>query len=148
MNRIAVRFLSVFVLIAAIPACGDSQEGGGGGEGEATLELIGDFTDGFGTVFSVTTETVTLGIGESASVFIVLSFDNEDDYLIAQNHEDNEYSGGLYSRFDWLEEDGDMYYCQPAYDANDAAAAEATSADPTDMESGCGGFGWSELTEN
>ncbi len=58
MNRIAFRILSAFVLIAAIPACGDTEEEEAG---EVTLELIGDYTDGFDNAFVVTADTVTLG---------------------------------------------------------------------------------------
>ena len=40
-----------------------------------------------------------------------------------------------------------LYFCQTAYAAeSEQAALENDTADPGDLEEGCNGFGWSELT--
>ncbi|HNC98117.1 MAG TPA: hypothetical protein PKW90_18440, partial [Myxococcota bacterium] len=68
------------------------------------------------------------------------------DYLVAQNDAINTYFPGLWSRFDWTMSGSTLYYCQIAYDAADAAtAAAASGADPSNLSSGCNGFGWSRL---
>jgi len=81
------------------------------------------------------------------SIFRVERFDNEAGYLVAQNDEANEYAPGAWSRFDWLLNGEELWYCQIAYEAESAEDAEAMSADPSDPSmTGCGGFPWSLLT--
>ena len=81
------------------------------------------------------------------SVFRIERFDNEVGYLIAQNGARNEYAPGAWSRFDWILNGEELWYCQIAYEAESAEDAEAMSADPSDPSmTGCGGFPWSLLT--
>ena len=79
------------------------------------------------------------------SLFHVTDYSNEGSWIVAQNDEYNEYNPLLWSKFEWTwDADGELYYCQSAYDAateEDAFAAEG--ADATDLSGGCGGFGWS-----
>ena len=57
------------------------------------------------------------------------------------------FAPSMYSKFEWTFDDaGDLYYCQPAFDAMTAEDASAASADTGDLAAGCGGFGWSKLT--
>ena len=47
---------------------------------------------------------------------------------------------------DYVDGFASLWYCQIVFDAPDATAAEATSADPSDLDAGCGGFAWTLLT--
>jgi len=81
-------------------------------------------------------------------VFTVKQFNNEAKYLIAQNGASNAYNPSLFSRFDWTEVEGTLYYCQTAYAAITEDVALATpAANATDpATSGCGDFSWTKLT--
>ena len=69
-------------------------------------------------------------------------------FVIAENDAANEWSPGLWSRFDWAwDGDGALWFCQTAYAAATEAEARATpAADPTSPSTGgCGGFSWTRL---
>ncbi|RME27384.1 MAG: hypothetical protein D6806_04725 [Deltaproteobacteria bacterium] len=121
---------------------------GCGSSGGDKLEIAGTYTDDWQTTHTVTETTWTMHAeGMSDSVFHIVAYDNDADYLVAQNDSNNEYNPDKWSRFDWTEKDGALYYCQAAFDADTQEAATAnTSADRNDLESGCGGFSWSKLT--
>ena len=110
----------------------------------AALEIIGEWIDDWGFSHDVAQETWKMG----DSVFHIAQFENETDFLVAQNDAANEWSPELWSRFDWTFDSSDLYYCQIAYDAADEATAVAnTSADRTDLAAGCAGSPWSKLDE-
>ena len=69
-------------------------------------------------------------------------------WIVAQNASTNAYNPDLWSKFEWMYDADTMYYCQSAYDAADAQTAQDTMADRTDVNAGCGGFGWSVLRLN
>lgn len=122
------------VSLFLVSGCAESSSGDG-------LEIVGNYDDGF-TAHEITDDTWTIG----DEVFHIVEFDNEAGFLIANNDDDNEYFPGLWSRFEWTQSDGTLYYCQPVYDGEDEAAALDGAADPDDLEMGCGGFAWSALT--
>ena len=107
------------------------------------LEIIGIWEDTWGFEQKVSQAEWTSG----DSVFHTSQFDNHDDFLIAQNDTNNQWSPDKWSRFDWTwDESGKLYFCQSAFDAeSEQDALSATSADREDLESGCGGFSWSAL---
>ncbi len=128
---------------------GGSDTGTGGSTGGAGLEIAGTYLDEWGTDHTITDDTWTMDFGGGmSSVFHVLSYDNDADFLVAQNDAQNDYNPGLYSRFDWTMAMGSLWYCQTVFDAMTAADAEnAPAADPTDPSTGgCGGFPWTNLT--
>jgi len=109
------------------------------------LEIVGSWVDDWDTSHVITQDDWTM----ATSVFNITQFDNDADFLVAQNDSDNDYNPDKWSRFDWTEDGGDLYYCQIAYDADDEATAAAdTSADSGDLDTGCGGFSWSRLNPN
>jgi len=138
-----MRWAVAGVLLGAV-GCGSTDDGGVEGEpGEdAQLEITGTYVDDFMGTHQVTDELWTQG----DYVFHIQSFDNEADYLIAQNDAGNEYNPELWSRFDWHEEASQLYYCQSAFDAPSAAEAEGASANTGDLMAGCGDFAWSTLS--
>ena len=67
--------------------------------------------------------------------------------MIAINDSNNEYSPGLWSRFDFLVGDGELSYCQISYNSESfTAALGASAADSSDAEAGCNGSPWSVIT--
>ncbi|MBU2513742.1 hypothetical protein KJ966_20570 [bacterium] len=108
-------------------------------------EVIGEFADNYSGSHSI---SATRWIqGESG--FTITKINSKDNYLITLNDAVNAYNGGKYSRMDWTtESNGDLYYCQIAYDAASASDAEAidTADDSSPSTGGCGGFAWSKLT--
>jgi hypothetical protein len=115
------------------------------------LAVIGQYNDGWGTFHAVLPDAWHIGsLSPSGSVFTFTRYDNDEGWAIAQNHADNAWSPGLWSRFDWTVSGGGLWFCQTAYEAADEDAAEATpAADATDpATSGCGGFGWTNLGED
>jgi hypothetical protein len=111
--------------------------------------IVGSYADSWGGVHKVDPYRWIMGSGASASVYVFTQFDNDAMYAIAQNDDANEYSPGLWSRFDWTEYEGNLYYCSTAYDAaSEQDALDTPRADDTDPTSGgCGSFAWSQLIE-
>jgi hypothetical protein len=111
------------------------------------LEIAGTYSDDFGGSHEITSDSWTQVYESGTSVFNISQVSNKDSYLIAQNDADNEYNPELWSRFDWTERDGSLWYCQTVFDAE--TEQEALDADPADdsdpANGGCGGFAWTEL---
>ncbi len=153
-------FITGLILSFAITAavgCGDDDDDGGqsqAGEGGAgdpdPFEIAGSYTDDFATSHQITGDTWTQVADYGTSVFEISQHSNEDGYVIAQNAADNDYNPELWSRFDFVEKDGVLYFCQSAFDAeSEQDALDAEPADGSDpANGGCGGpdFAWSELT--
>ena len=107
------------------------------------IDLTGNFTDNWGGSHSINSFTWT----SEGSTYHISQFDNEADWLIAQNDAANEYNPELFSKFQWVaDSEGSFFYCQSAYDAATEQDAMSAAADPNDLDTGCGGFSWSELT--
>jgi hypothetical protein len=117
------------------------------------IEVAGSWIDGFAATHVVTDDTWTTTYPESAPlVFHISSYENDEDYAIAQNDAANKYNGSLWSRFDWAWDGSALYFCQTAYDEKSEKAAEDfPPADSTDLSNdgaGCGGFPWSPMSPN
>ena len=83
-----------------------------------------DYGDSWGGEHTI---TQTSWVSGGAS-YTISQFDNEAQFIIAQNGDDNEYNPGLWSRFDWAAVNGDLWYCQLLGDAESEDAALATEA--------------------
>lgn len=113
------------------------------------LAIVGIYTDTFGSSHTITDTSWTIQYGSyTPSLFSITAYDNTTMVVLAQNDDLNSYFPLLWSRFDWLELDEHLYYCQTTYNAaseSDAASLpRADGSDPT--SSGCGGFPWTDLT--
>lgn len=141
-------------------AAGGAPNPGGGGEGGAsepapscdaptapseTLPFSGIYEDDFGGRHTINATSWTSG----DSVFYFSQVDAELSYAIARNSEDNEWNPCSWSRFDWTwGSDEQRYFCQSAFDApSEQAARDTEAADSENLETGCNGFPWSQLTE-
>ena len=136
---LSLRSVLLMAAFLCISACaGDNTDS------QSHLNIIGTYVDEFGTTQTITQTTWSDSFGD---VFHILSYSNFQEYLIAQNDAANAFNPSLYSRFDWTRFNGDLYYCQSAFDAPDFNTALAASADPSNPSaSGCGGFLWTNLT--
>ncbi|MBN2194370.1 MAG: hypothetical protein JW751_16255 [Polyangiaceae bacterium] len=112
-------------------------------------EVVGTYMDNYGGDHYVDAYRWVQGTDSSTSLFVLTQFDNDDDFVVAQNDGENAWNAGLWSRFDWTEHNGNLYFCQTAYAAASEADALATpAADATDpATSGCGSFAWTQLIE-
>ena len=115
----------------------------------APLEIIGTYTDEFATTHELTSEAWTITYpGGAPSLFWIEEFSNDEGVILARNDAMNEYSPNLYSRFDWVVLQEELWFCQTSYDAESLEAARQTpradSGDPA--TSGCNTFPWSRLT--
>ncbi len=150
------RMWLLLLALACLPACDDDSSG------DDTLAVVGTYVDNFMGEHAITEESWTqtgdnpppMG-GRYTNLFHLVSFDNEARYTIGHNDADNDFSGEMYSRFDWVNHDGVLYFCQSVFDAaSEDAAKAATAPDATDPATkGCGvsdmnadGFPWSTLT--
>lgn len=122
-------------LLAALAATGCSAE----------LEIAGDYTDEWGSAHTITEETWRV---DWPAEFHVVSYDNHEGVVIAHNDADNAFNPDQFSRLDWTFVDGDLFYCQTAYDAASAEDAQGTArADESDPAAGgCGPGPWTNLT--
>ena len=173
MQFLRIPFLGIFACLAlCVSACeieeGDpveptepSADAGGsadiGSEPDAApadLVINGSYTDTFNGTHEVSNDTWVMtfaGDPPSTLTLHIESYENDAQYLIAENGEDDTYNAGLYSRIDWTwDADDILYYCQVAFDAASAEDAEATEP-PNDNSpnlGGCGGssFPWTALT--
>jgi hypothetical protein len=132
----------------ALTACGGDPTTPTETGGEP-LAIVGSYVDEFGTEHEITEESWTQTFGDyDPSVFRIAGWDDDEQWLVAQNDDANPFNPGAWSRFDWVDPgDGHLYYCQTAYDAPDRPSAEDTlrpdDADPA--TGGCGGFPWTDL---
>jgi hypothetical protein len=123
-----------------------------------TLDLVGNYSDNYGTEHDISlvrwlqtsSWTDDGGTMTDASEFTRLYHSNQQHWLVAENHADNAWNTGLFSRFDWVDVEGQRYFCQTTYEAASAKAAlELAAADSSDpATAGCGSFAWSSLTAN
>ena len=67
-------------------------------------------------------------------------------WAVANNGPDS-WGAGLWSKYDWTRDSMGVYYCQSTYAADtESDALSAVSANSSDLDSGCGGFPWSEMS--
>ncbi|MEO1200059.1 MAG: hypothetical protein AAFX39_12635 [Pseudomonadota bacterium] len=121
-------------------------------DGES-VDIAALYVDNFAGWHSVGEEAWLSFTSGSQLIFHLCSVDNNNSYLIAQNSLGNNFNPGLFSRFEWSESNGQLFYCQQVYNSGSASEAEdfsvhpaADSSDPND--SGCGAngqFPWSQL---
>ncbi|HEU5075687.1 MAG TPA: hypothetical protein VFU02_15950 [Polyangiaceae bacterium] len=135
---------------------GSATTGGSGGEAgaggapacdappsAAEIEIAGAFRDSYDGTHRIDDEVWQMG----ASSFDLVDFSNDERWAIAENAADNEFFPESFSRFEWTDEDGVLFYCQSVFAASsEDDAREAPRADASDLLAGCGNFAWSSLT--
>ena len=79
----------------------------------------------------------------------LVDYDNDERWAVTQNPDDDEHNPSAYNRLEWLPiEDDVFYYCIVAFGlATEQDAHEIEEgADSDDLDEGCGGFEWTEMT--
>ena len=113
------------------------------------MDILGEHKSG--TDPYITDHVVTFGKWDQGAMMGAFNFKaryNTEKFAIAQNDSGNGYNSEKWSRFDWTVSEGSTYYCQTVYDAERFEDAyNATPADSGDLAAGCGGFSWSEFTD-
>ncbi|MBI5495081.1 MAG: hypothetical protein HY904_08630 [Deltaproteobacteria bacterium] len=116
----------------------------------ADLEIIGSYVDNWASTHAIAQNAWVMTFsGASPTTFTITQVHNNAEYLVAQNDPTDPYNPSKWSRFDWTyDAAGALWYCQIIFDAADeATAAGTTTAVRTDPGmSGCGSFGWNNLT--
>jgi hypothetical protein len=116
--------------------------------------IAGLYVDNFGGWQSVGKEARIMPDGSSQLIFHICTVDNAKHFLIAQNSPGNDFNPLKFSRFEWTEQNGQLFFCQQVFDAASSAdaadLAKTPAADPSDAnDKGCGmdgKFPWSQLT--
>jgi hypothetical protein len=108
------------------------------------LAIAGTYSDEFDGSYEITSSSWASG----GAVFHISAFDNEAMYVIALNDQDNMYGPCLWSRYDWVLDGDDLYYCTTAYDAaTEQEALDQERPDDSDpANGGCSTFPWTLLT--
>jgi len=75
----------------------------------------------------------------------ITHYDNDEMWAVAENGADS-WNPGFWSKYDWTWNSEELYYCQSTFAAeSEADALSADSANATDLDTGCGGFPWSQM---
>jgi hypothetical protein len=122
---------------------GEGGAGGAGGAEGAALEVLGTWDDEYDGSLTIT-RSYWGGSG-------IAAYDSDANVVFTQTPCDAMYNPGRFSKIVYTEPTDDaFYYCTVVFDAKTLAEAQASkaSADPEDLEAGCGssGFPWSKLT--
>jgi hypothetical protein len=128
-------------------------DGDVGNPADGELEMIGEWETEEGEAVVITTSTWTESImdgdGSIDMIFRIEDFWNENDFLVAQNDENNDDgNGGLWSRFDWSLDGNGAWVCPTvccAATKDEALNEEAADASDPSNE-GCGDSEWTRLT--
>ncbi|MEZ4236042.1 MAG: hypothetical protein R3F59_07755 [Myxococcota bacterium] len=148
--RATLLLLLLSAALAGCPAAKGTDTADTGAQTAALpLEIVGSYTDAFGTTHDIDEDAwVQTYPGYDPLRFEVAWWDNAEGRLVAHNDPANAYAGDLWSAFDWTwTADDHLYYCQSAFDADsEDAAGAAPAADADDLDAGCGGFAWTDLT--
>ena len=109
------------------------------------LEIRGEYGDSWGGEHTITQTAWVSG----SSSYAISQFDNEQQFIIAQNGEDNAYNPSLWSRFDWAKVDfkfpGIARLRMPNQKRPRLRIEAADATNPA--EEGCGGFSWTQLVD-
>jgi len=133
--------------VSCEPEQGSESWGGAGGAGGAeNVDIFGDWSSQFGnytSYYSFDEETIDTGY----AIYDVVGISDAGQYVVARNPEGDTYYPCLFSRFDWTLDGEDLYLCRRVLDAESVeAAVEGPASDRDDLETGCNGFPWSQLT--
>ena len=137
--------LMVFaLLLVALPVSAQTPPPA---RGNAQTMLLGKFTDDYGSTHIVSD---TLWSHGSQLHYRIVKWNEEGQYLIAQNDAANPSDGTLWTRIDWMPlpemAPYEWGFCLSAYKAATAAEAEATLvANRATPRTGCNGFPFTRM---
>jgi hypothetical protein len=108
------------------------------------LEIAGIYTTEWGQTITISDTEWAEELDTSHFVYVISQYDNVEGYIIVQSSEDE-----TWSRFEWTVSSDTLYYCQVVFGEATETDAESDEnlADADDLDEGCGGSPWSELTK-
>jgi hypothetical protein len=133
---------------APVPPSWAAMGGFGGAYGEPEVELDAELTGNYEDEWSTQHQIGPSSWEMGSSTYHFAYVNNDEQWIVALNDSDNEYSPDLWSKFVFAEKSGVLYYCQSAYGASSFGEAYCNQdADASDVTIGCGasGFAWSTL---
>lgn len=109
--------------------------------------LLGTFTDDYDIRHTISVDQWSQ---QPDATYHIKLWNSVEQYVIAQNGEENPGDQGLWTRIDWVELEGmDPYrwaFCMSVFNAQSAAeASQAEVADRDHLQSGCNGFPFSRM---
>ena len=137
-----LRIVCLFTSLLMIAGCASLRTGYAPPPG-----LLGEFEDDYGITYSITLER---WMQHPDATYLIMKWNTEERYLIAQNGSGNLSDAGLWTRIDWMELEGMEAYlwafCLSKYDALTAEDAEQVDiADRENPRTGCNGFPFSRM---
>jgi len=155
--RAMCTWMAAAALGMTAPACGDdSGDDDGNGRGADAGEGPGDSTDEIEVAGTWDSEfgevTIDGETWDDGFALAIVSFDNDDNFVITQTPDDAEFDPGTFGKTIWTEPNDDgFFFCTVDFGLDTAADAENSSmmADDSDpAESGCGMMDrpWTEVT--
>ncbi|MEP7166269.1 MAG: hypothetical protein ABI741_16320 [Ferruginibacter sp.] len=109
--------------------------------------LLGNFMDDYGIRYNV---TGSLWLQKPGIKYHIIKWNVKEQFIIAQNDDNNPGEKGLYSRIDYMRfnnmEPFLWGFCLAVYNAkSDSLAESATAADRENPRKGCNGFPFSRM---
>ena len=126
-----------------------------GNPADGELEMIGEWVteNDEAVVITSTTWTESIDDGQGTSLEMLFHIDdfwNDNNFLVAQNDDNNEVDGGLWSRFDWSLDSNGAWVCPSACcaETKEEALNEdiPNSSDPSSSGCGIDDDEWTRLT--
>lgn len=136
------RLLLISFLATGIVACGETDGEEAETEESEGIEVAGDWDTQFDTI-----ETID---EEMWSFMYLVEYNNDERWAVTQNPDDDEHNPDLYNRLEWTPIENDVFhYCTVDFglDSREDALNSEASADADDLETGCGGFEWTEMSK-
>ena len=155
---IGLRSFLAAVMVTGLLACAEATEENQETENQVTdnqvtdnqetgnqevdqIEVAGTWLTNFGD-----TEVID---NENWDFMAIALFDNEERFAITQNPDDAEPGPSTFNRLVWTEVENDIfYYCYDSFghETEDEALNAEGTANQEDLDTGCGGFGFTEMT--
>lgn len=109
--------------------------------------MKGGFEDDYGIRYTISDSLFTM---EGAAKYIIVEWNQKEQYLLTRNAADNKTAPGLFTRIDYMQFTGMepflWGYCFTVYEANNLKeAAKAAPADRTNPRKGCNGYPFSRM---
>jgi hypothetical protein len=136
---------TLFLSACGAPPTANEPRADVGAEATMVLEIIGEWTSEFGE------ETITAQVWNKwFSTASIITFNNDNDWVITQNAEDAEFFPNTFSSVFWADAgEGSIYYCTSSFGKETQSLAEAEIQSPPDSSDaangGCGDFPWTKL---
>jgi hypothetical protein len=125
---------------------GDAGEAGAPSE---SIEIAGTWTSNFDSTEIIDDESWSTDYGTGPTAVSIIEYSNEENVVITQNPDDDDFAPSLFSRSVWTEIENDSFnYCITDFgiETADEARELDTAPDPNDLDTGCSGFSWTVLT--